>query len=105
LPTFCFRLGLAWGEEGKIYTSPLFNISWTLLTPEEINTHYNHIKTMFKDKPHGPFKALVEFVGETRAIEIARDGGQCIIQPGLLAAVTQRKDRKQKRGNIIDISD
>jgi hypothetical protein len=94
------RLGLAWGEEGKIFTSPIFNSTWTLLNVDEINALYGRVKELFKDQPHGPFKALVEFVGEKRALEIARDGGQCIVQPGFAAVVSNKK-----RTDVIDISD
>ena len=47
---------------------------------------------MFKAQPNGPFNALAEFVGDERALEIAKGGKQCVVSAGVEAALRSGGD-------------
>ncbi|KAI6102263.1 hypothetical protein F5141DRAFT_1135721 [Pisolithus sp. B1] len=67
------RMGLANAHCTKIYTSPLYGASWSLLHDSDIEDYHTRLVRHLRDQPYGPYSALVFVFGENKAKSIAKD--------------------------------
>lgn len=74
------RMGLARAHNSAIYKSPKYGSAWTMKTPEELGVLYTELVTLLKERPYGPYKAIVMIFGTTVADRLASNHSAGIIQ-------------------------
>ena len=56
------------GSGRRLFTSAIFNVTYRLLTTQEINDLHDKLCTLFAELPHGPFKAVDSLIGRTQTL-------------------------------------
>jgi hypothetical protein len=74
------RMGLARAHSSAIYKSPKYGSAWTMKTPEELRGIYTELVTLLKERPYGPYKAIVMIFGTAVADRLASNHSAGIVQ-------------------------